>query len=353
MTPRASSVSSAASASGLVREVLSEYGALALDAVREHLASREPRRHLYDLVTDYPERGGRALRASLCMATARAFGAQQHDAIHTAAALEILHNAFLVHDDVEDDSDERRGHPTIHVLYGVPIAVNVGDALALSSLRPLFVNRFLLGPDLAFRILEEVETMARQSIEGQAIELGWRRDNAIALTDEDYLHMVLKKTCVYTTIYPFRIGALIGTHGRVDVDAFTRFLFFVGAAFQIQDDLLNLIGDKGAYGKEIAGDLWEGKRSLVLIRMLQLASLEERSRARDVLATPRQHKRAEDVAWLRARIDAYGCIDYAQRIAHGLAGAALHEGERLLSILPDSRDKRFLQALPVWMLERA
>jgi len=339
--------------SGLVREVLSEYGALALGAMREHLQSREPRRHLYDLVTDYPERGGRALRASLCMATARAFGAQLHDAIHSAAALEILHNAFLVHDDVEDDSDERRGHPTIHVLYGVPIAVNVGDALALSSLRPLFINRFLLGPELAFRILEEVETMARQSIEGQAIELGWRRDNIVTLSDDDYLHMVLKKTCVYTTIYPFRVGALIGTHGRVDVDPFTRFCFFLGAAFQIQDDLLNLVGDKGAYGKEIAGDLWEGKRSLVLIRFLQKASLEERLRARELLATPRHHKAASEVAWLRERIEAYGCIEYAQRVAHGLAGAALHESERVLAVLPDSRDKRFLQALPHWMLERA
>jgi geranylgeranyl diphosphate synthase, type II len=337
----------------IVHELLDEYGALALGAMREHLQSREPRRHLYDLVTDYPERGGRALRASLCIATARAFGAQAHDAVQSAAALEILHNAFLVHDDVEDDSDERRGHPTIHMLYGVPIAINVGDALALSSLRPLFVNRFVLGPELAFRILEEVETMARESIEGQAIELGWRRDNAIALRDEDYLHMVLKKTCVYTTIYPFRIGALIGTHGRVDVDPFTRFCFFLGAAFQIQDDLLNLVGDKRAYGKEIAGDLWEGKRSLVLIRLLQLASQAERGRVRELLARPRQQKLAGEVRWLRERIDAYDCIEYARRVAHGLAGAALHEAERVLSVLHDSRDKRFLQALPVWMLERA
>lgn len=125
-----------------------------------------------------------------------------------------------------------------------------------------------------------------------------------------------------------------------------------GQAFQIQGDLLNLIGDKGAHGKEIA-DLWEGKRPLVLIRMLQLATLEERGRARELLATPRQHKRASDVAWLRERIEAYGCMDYAQRIAHGLAGAALHEAERVLAVLPDSRDRQFLQALPVWMLERA
>lgn len=339
--------------SRLVRDVLEEYGPLAISAVRAHLGSREPRRHLYDLVNDYPERGGRALRASLCIATARAFGASVEAALHSAAAFEILHNAFLVHDDVEDESDERRGRPTIHVLYGVPIAINVGDALALASLRPLIQNRFMLGPQLAFRILEEMETMARQSIEGQAIELGWRRDNTVELNDEDYLHMVLRKTCVYTTIYPFRVGALIGTHGRVSVDPFTRFCFFLGAAFQIQDDLLNLVGDKRAYGKELTGDLWEGKRSLVLIRLLQRASLEERARLRELLSTPRAQKCASDVRWMHERIEAYQCIEYAQRVAHGLAGAAMYEGSRVLAVLPDSRDKRFLQALPNWMLERA
>ena len=113
--------------------------------------------------------------------------------------------------------------------------------------------------------------MARESIEGQAIELGWRRDNALRLGDADYLEMVLKKTCWYTTIYPSRVGALIGTRGDCDLDRFVRFGFFLGAAFQIQDDLLNLEGDPLRYGKELDGDLWEGKRTLMLIHLLRKA----------------------------------------------------------------------------------
>src|SRR5437667_4787960 len=188
-------------ASSLVPAVLKEYGDVTRVALCEYLGPREPRRHLYDLVADYPQRGGRMLRPSLCIATARAFGADGEDAVCSAAALELLHNAFLVHDDVEDESDERRGRPTMHVLHGVPVAVNVGDALTLLGLRALIDNRGRLGPRLAVRILEEAERMAREAIEGQAVELGWRRDNLLDLGESDYLEMVLKKTCRYTTIW--------------------------------------------------------------------------------------------------------------------------------------------------------
>src|SRR5512143_438066 len=121
----------------LVPALLREYGDLTRVALCEYLQPREPRRHLYNLVADYPRRGGRMLRPSLCIATARAFGAAPDDAVGTAVALELFHNAFLVHDDIEDESDERRGRPTLHALHGIPVAVNVGDALTLLGLRAL------------------------------------------------------------------------------------------------------------------------------------------------------------------------------------------------------------------------
>ena len=317
------------------------------------LTNGEPRRHLYDLAADYPGRGGRSLRASLCIATARAFGATLDDSVNSAVSLELLHNAFLVHDDVEDESDERRGQPTLHLLHGVPLAINVGDGLAVMSLRPLIENRRILGPRLALRILEEAERMARESVEGQAIELGWRRDNVIDLRDDDYLQMILKKTCWYTTIYPCRIGALIGTRDGVDLDRYLRFGFFLGAAFQVEDDLLNLVGDRRRYGKEIDGDIWEGKRTLMLIRLLQRATPHERSRLRRLLLQTRRRRKAEEVDWVRDRLDAYGCIDEAKQVAHGLAGAALHEFSVAYSGLANSRDKAFIEALTTWVIERA
>jgi geranylgeranyl diphosphate synthase type II len=340
-------------AATLVRDVLDEYGAAMRIRLGHFLTNGEPRRHLYDLAADYPGRGGRSLRASLCIATARAFGATLDDSVNSAVSLELLHNAFLVHDDVEDESDERRGQPTLHLLHGVPLAINVGDGLAVMSLRPLIENRRILGPRLALRILEEAERMARESVEGQAIELGWRRDNVIDLRDDDYLQMILKKTCWYTTIYPCRIGALIGTRDGVDLDRYLRFGFFLGAAFQVEDDLLNLVGDRRRYGKEIDGDIWEGKRTLMLIRLLQRATPHERSRLRRLLLQTRRRRKAEEVDWVRDRLDAYGCIDEAKQVAHGLAGAALHEFSVAYSGLANSRDKAFIEALTTWVIERA
>ena len=337
----------------LVPAVLREYGERTRVALCDYLRPREPRRHLYALVADYPQRGGRMLRPSLCIATARAFGAPLDDALGSAVALELLHNAFLVHDDVEDESDERRGRPTLHSLHGVPVAVNVGDALTLLGLRALIDNRARLGPRLAFRILEEAERMGRETVEGQAVELGWRRDNAVVLTDADYLEMVLKKTCWYTSIFPSRVGAVIGTRSEENLDRFLQFGFFLGAAFQIQDDVLNLAGDAGRYGKEIGGDIWEGKRTLMLIRLLREACADERARLTDFLAQPRHARRLDDVAWVRERMDAYECLEYARQTAHGLAGAALHEYARLYADVPDSRDKRFIEAVVTWVLERA
>ncbi len=338
-----------------MHEVLAEYGGITRTRLFRYLTGDQagPARGLYELAAEYPQRGGRSLRASLCIATARAFGASLADAVDTAASLELLHNAFLVHDDVEDDSDERRGKPTLHVMHGVPIAVNVGDALAVMSLRPLVENRRTLGLRVSLQILQETERMARESVEGQAMELAWRRDNAVDLDERDYLWMILKKTCWYTTIYPTRVGALIGSHDSVDLDQFMRFGFFLGAAFQIQDDLLNLIGDRRQYGKELNGDLWEGKRTVMLIDLLRKADRAERQRIRQILFVTRQQRKAPDVRWIRRLMDRYGCIEHGRRMAHGLAGAALHECGPLLSRLPGSRDKQFITALSRWVLERA
>ena len=340
----------------IVRTLLAEYGGSTRDLLFRYVpGDREPRRYLYDLVVDYPRRGGRALRPSLCIATACAFGGRPADALNTAASIELLHNAMLVHDDVQDESEERRGAPALHVRHGVPLAINAGDMLSMLSLRPLVENRTRLGADLSLRIVEETLRMARESAEGQALELGWRHDNAEDVTESDYLTMVLKKTCWLAVILPCRVGMLIGSRGRrvADLDVWLRIGFLIGAAFQIQDDLLNLVGDSERYGKELSGDIFEGKRTLMLIRLLQTARAGERRRILAMLATPRRRRRAEDVRFVRTLMDRDDCIGYARRFAHALAGAAEYELERACAGLAPSRDHEFLRALPSWVIARS
>jgi geranylgeranyl diphosphate synthase type II len=335
----------------LVRETFAEYGAITREAILRYLPSGAPREHLYELIADYPQRGGKMMRSSLCIATARAFGASLEDAVGTAVAIELLHNALLIHDDIEDGSEQRRGRPTLHMLHGVSLALNAGDALILLSLRPLIDNIGSIGARRAFRVLEESERMAWESAEGQAMELGWRRDNCVGLSDADYLTMVLKKTCWLGTIHPCRVGALIGTHDGIDLDLFIRFGFFLGVTFQIQDDLLNFIADE-RYGKELHGDLFEGKRTLMLNHAYRCATPAQRSRLAEILDPAYGARAAAEVDWIRDLMSTYGSVDYARGIAHGVAGAALHEFAGVFDGLPDSRDKAFIRGLVTWVIER-
>jgi geranylgeranyl diphosphate synthase, type II len=335
----------------LVADVLADYGAAIRQAIARYLPSGVPERYLYDLLAEYPGRGGKMMRPSICIATARAFGANLDEALCSAVAIELLHNALLIHDDIQDGSIMRRGAPTLHLLHGVPLAINAGDSLLLLSLQPLLDNVHRIGSLVAEQILHETGRMAWESAEGQAMELGWRRDNRVDVTERDYLIMALKKTAWLGVIHPMRVGALIGTGRGQDLDRFVRFGFFLGVAFQIQDDLLNLRADE-RYGKELDGDLLEGKRTLMLIHALRHAKPRERRKLTTLLARSREGRRPADILWMRGLLRDCGSTDYACSFAHALAGAALHECSAIFDPLPASRDKAFMTSLATWVLER-
>ena len=334
-----------------VAQALAGYGAQVRAVLPAFLPKGQPAGYLYDLLPDYPSRGGKMLRPSLCLAAARAFGASAEEALLSAVGLELLHNALLIHDDIEDESETRRGRPALHKEIGLGLALNVGDAMALAALRPLALNLERLGPRLASTIFAETERMAWETVEGQAMELGWRRDNAQGVTEADYLVMVMKKTCWLTTIYPLRLGGWIGARGAADFEALTRLGFFLGAAFQIQDDILNLEPD-ASYGKELAGDLYEGKRTLMLIHCANAAAPDERARLFAFLAQPREARSAEDVAWILDLMDRAQSISYARGVARGLAGAALAEHAAAFKGVPDSSHKSFIAQLASWIFTR-
>ena len=335
----------------LVREVLVEYGEITRQHLQTYLPEEEPRGYLYDLLADYPRRGGKMLRSSLCIAMARATGGAVEDALASAVSIEFMHNALLVHDDIEDASDQRRGIPTLHTLHGVPLAINAGDAMGLLSLRPLKDNAHRLGLATALRIFEETERMAWESTEGQALELGWQRENRTDVGDEDYLRMVLQKTCWLGTIHPLRVGCLIGARGRLPLDPLIRLGFFFGAAFQIQDDILNL--EPGpAYGKEINGDLREGKRTLMVIHALRTANETDRDALVAFLREPRSQRSDSKVAGIRAMLDRYGALEHARMVARALGGAALYEFDTYFESIADSRDRSFIRGLIMWVLRR-
>ena len=332
-------------------ELLTRWRSLALEHIEAAIPAREPRRHLYDLVRAHMGRAGKGLRPALCIATARAFGADETAALPSAAALELLHNAFLVHDDIEDGSAMRRGHPTMAAEHGIPLAVNTGDAMNALSTHLLQQNLESLGAPGALRVFAEVDTLLLESLEGQAIELGWIEDNTVDVRASDYLRMTLKKTCRYSFIHPMRIGALVADAQRDDLERFDAFGFFLGAAFQIQDDVLNLTGDH-RYGKEIDGDLSEGKRTLILAHLFERVTPDESRALADFFGRPRTRRLPREVHWIHSLLDRHGSIDYARSAASALASAAADQFDQVFAGATDGDALAFLRGLLAYAVER-
>lgn len=322
-------------------------------AVAASLPEGGPRGSLYDPLAEFLGRAGKALRPAICIASCRAFGGTTEQVLPSVVSLELLHNAFLVHDDVEDGSRSRRGAPTIHEEHGVPIAINIGDGLAALALQPLAENIALLGTSMHNRVMAEYGLLLRSTVEGQAMELGWRRDRTFDLASEDYLQMVSLKTCAYTTIYPLRVGALIGSWGRADLDGLTRLGLYLGAAFQITDDILNLTSTVEVYGKEINGDLAEGKRTLMLIHLLGAASAADRGEVIGFLDRPREERGEAEIGHVRELMDRYGSLDFARSYAQGLTDGARSAFDETFGLLEDSPDRRFLGELLDFVVTRA
>ena len=211
---------------------------------------------LYEMMRDYPSRGGKGIRGTLCLLFCELFGGKKENALITAAALELFQNWILIHDDIEDQSELRRGTPALHRKVGIELAINTGDALQGKMWELLLSNKKLLDPTLTLRILSEFSLMLNETTEGQQMELAWTCGNKWAINEEDYLLMVTKKAAWYTCITPARLGALLASSNQKDVAGFgfisdsyvleklVSFGTNLGIAFQIVDDVLNLTADE-------------------------------------------------------------------------------------------------------------
>lgn len=317
------------------------------------IPSRSPRRDLYDLLAEYPARRGKGLRSTLCIAACGALGGRPTDAVRTAAAMELFHNGFLVHDDIADESIQRRGSPTLHMSHGVGLAVNAGDGLNLLAVDAVLSNFEHLGLARTLGLIHEVLHMCRETIEGQAIELGWIRRGTVPTRDSAYYEMSTKKTGWYTCITPCRAGAVCAgeTSPRV-LNAFVATFRMIGIAFQIQDDVLNLIGEEDLYGKEPLGDLLEGKRTVMLMHLFRTAPPAEREVLRANLVRPRPEKTQPEAQEILDAMVRHGSIDHAIGLAHRLARRGVHRFEQDLGFIAENEHKAVLRQIAHYVTTR-
>lgn len=309
-----------------VREAIQQY---LLEALPKPEAAHRPELAEYaGMLRDYPERGGKMLRGTLLVYTGLAYGAEFKQLLPIAAALELFQNWALIHDDIEDASDERRGKPALHKLYGMPLALNAGDALHAKQWALLIESGVSQG------VLLEFVKLVERTAQGQHLEMTWMERQRFDLQESDYLEMVGQKAAYYTAVAPLRLGVLAAGLEPAPVleEAGTK----LGIGFQIVDDVLNLLGDPAKYGKEIAGDLWEGKRTLILLRFLQKAGVGERTRAENLLRIPREQKSAVEVRWLHQHLLQSGAVAYAQTVAEQMLAEGLATLEPVLLKTPRS-----------------
>ncbi|MDA4118105.1 MAG: polyprenyl synthetase family protein, partial [Thaumarchaeota archaeon] len=248
---------------------------------------------LYKMLRDYPQRPAKGMRALMCVSACKGFGGREEDVMTTAACIEIFQNWILIHDDIEDRSEMRRGAPALHRKYDWTLALNAGDALHALMWGVLLTNRELLGDETTLRVMKEFSNMVTNTTEGQHIELAWVVNDRWDLTEDDYFTMCIKKTSWYTVIGPMRLGGVVGGADEGSLDLIVEAGKKLGVGFQIHDDVLNLSGDQSKYGKEIGDDLLEGKRTLMLIRLLALCTPAEKEKVTSILKLPRENRRSK------------------------------------------------------------
>lgn len=300
------------------------------------LPSREPRRYLYDVLPQYPLRQGKGLRPALCLSACAAFGGSYEQALPFAAALELLHNAFLVHDDIQDGSAVRRGRRALHEEQGVPLALNAGDALAAAANAAFLDAVRPLRPAIGDALIAGWERMTLETLEGQALDLGWQRDNVLDMSVEDYLEMCGKKTAWYTAVQPLAMGAILGSGDpQIDEDVFP-FGWLLGLLFQLANDLDGLDASTGK------SDVAEGKRTAQLIHLLGSLGDRDRGRVSRIMGKARSARSSADIAWVHGQMESKGSVSYVRSAVLDLADAADEEAEAAFGWLPDGDARELL-----------
>jgi len=302
-------------------------------------------RYLYLPLAQYSANAGKRHRPLICLLACEAVGGDPALALRSAAAIEHFHTAALIHDDIEDEAETRRGEPSYHISEGEALAINAGD-LALSLVTGSVVADPTLDNATKIQVLKELIDMTTRTIEGQALDIGWARDGRFDLQVEDYLVMARHKTAFYSGAIPLAVGAIIGGAGVSTIETLREFGLAAGLAFQIQDDLLNLIGSDRS--KDFRIDITEGKRTLIAIHALCNAADDKKVRLLQILRS-----RTINVQLLSEAVDIMkeaGSIDYARTYALKIIEDAKM---KLKAELPENKATRLLISMADFFVQRA
>lgn len=323
------------------KEYLKKTSAELDGAIKSYIGDEKPD-NLMEASRQYPYRGGKRMRPAMAVACCGAVGGDRSKAVPLAVAVEYIHNFTLIHDDLMDGDEARRGMPTIHVTYGMPTAVLAGDALFAKAYQ--IICELDIPAERMRSVLRYVSQAVWDLARGQQMDVN---NEGRIVTEEEYLETIRLKTSVLFAAAAAG-GAVVGGADDATAEAVHEYAIETGLGFQIFDDYLGIMGDPAKTGKSNSNDIRKGKCTVMVTHTIDAlrddpGRLEEfRSILGRADATDEECARAKQIM-----IEA-GSIDYAMRMARDKVEGAV----RMISSLPEGEDKEFLVALARYAIDR-
>ena len=293
---------------------------------------------LYRAARHIIDAGGKRLRPFLVLKSCKLVGGKEEDAIPTAASLELLHTFTLLHDDIMDKDEKRRGVSTVHNQWGVPIAIVAGDLLFAKVYEVItkFTDAKHVAPKRVVQVLKEISEATVTICEGQTLDMMFGSKETVS--EDEYFEMIKAKTAALFETSA-RCGGILGDANTSQVEHLGEFGHYSGIAFQVIDDVLGLTADEKVLKKPVGNDIREGKRTLIVVRALEKASKNQKKTILETLgdgsASPERIRETIEL------IDSLGAIDYAKEVAEQY----IERAKEALASFPASEDREDLISL--------
>ena len=313
-----------------------------LDApIRSYIADEAPS-NLIDACRQYPYAGGKRMRPSMVVAASRAVGGDGQKAIPLAVAIEYIHNFTLIHDDLMDGDEKRRGMDTSHIVYGMPTAILAGDALFAKAYD--IITDLDVSSDVLRKIMKKVSVAVWDLARGQQMDIN--NENSNDVTMEDYIETIRLKTSVLFAAGAAG-GALIGGADDTVADRVHEYAMNLGVAFQMFDDILGIYGDPEITGKSAGNDIRKGKSTVMVCHAREnIRDKDTWSRFMSIFG--KMDATDEEIEVVRSILKESGSYDYAIEMAKKYTEDSI----ACLDCLEDSEDKEFMIALAEYSMSR-
>lgn len=300
-------------------------------------------------IWEFLDRGGKRWRPSLFLLICEVLGKNPEDFLDFAIIPEIIHNGTIMIDDIEDQSELRRGEPCTYKLYGLDVAVNAGNSLYYLALMPLIKKSGNI-PVTTFCKIYDIyaKEMINLSL-GQAMDIAWHRSlaNADEISEKDYLQMCAYKTGTLARMAA-KMAAVLSDAEESLIKRLGHFAESIGIAFQMQDDILDLTSKKFAQKKGGRGqDIIEGKRTLMVIHTLETADQEDKKRLSEILKMHTKNQALIDEAI--SIMQKYDSIEYVRHFAQRIVAESW---EKVEEVLPSVEAKKKMEAFTKFLIER-